>query len=311
MPNTSHPKPARARNRPVIDAALAARLTESVSDLAEDLVLAAESLMSHACRADATIAERLEDAVAIARLAEQTISALVALQRSQGGPLGELEPVVGVTRDRLRKKYRPQDVLEDLASRIRPSMPPLSSSLAGEDPDVATISALRQPRQRLACALTRMWRESKLSQRKLAQLINIDRSHVSRMLAGHRPVTLAYVEQIAEHCGGDIELVMPLWEATADPQDRRTLDPVIALRLYLRALRYAMGNPSDERIVASSGRTISAAVLQQALYGPATPSWTVVRELATALHSMPDVVRPLWRSAQTPTASSIPAHAFG
>lgn len=231
MSHTSRRVPAQtSRTGPAIDAARVARLTEAMSDLSEGLVLAANGFLISTSSGEATPAELLDHVVAIAHSAEHAIAALVVLQRSQGAPLGDFSPALGLTADRLRKKYRPQAVEEELASRIRPSSAALSSPQATADADATAVSALRHPRQRLACALTLMWNQSELAQRTLAERMNVDRSHVARMLSGQRPAILAYVRQIAEHCGSDVELVIPLWEATVDPKDRRTTDPLGALR---------------------------------------------------------------------------------
>ncbi|WP_327340931.1 helix-turn-helix transcriptional regulator (plasmid) [Streptomyces sp. NBC_01324] len=311
MSISSHSGPEWApRTGPSIYADRASLCSDAVRGLAAEAALAVDNLVTRASSPDATPAELLSCTVAIEHCVQQANAALVVLQRSQGKPLTELEPLMNVTADRLRKKYPPRAVERDLAARARTSRTSPPTITASPAP---TNFSLRHPHQRLACALTLMWKQSGLPQHALAQRMNIHRSYISRILSGTRPVTLRNVRAIAQHCQGDAELVLPLWDVTADPQDRHTADPVQALRLYLRALHYAAGSPSNERLLESAGHTISTAELKQAFLGPGTPDWPVVCQLATALQSLPEAVHPLWRSARSgaTSVSSYPADAFG
>ncbi|MEU2149943.1 MULTISPECIES: hypothetical protein [Streptomyces albovinaceus subgroup] len=88
-------------------------------------------------------------------------------------------------------------------------------------------------------------------------------------------------------------------------------DPTRYLHTYLRALRYAAGSPSTATILASTQNTIAASDLRQALEGPGTPTWLVVRTITNALWGLPDLTLPLWRSATACIETSLPAEAFG
>ncbi|MFF3257727.1 helix-turn-helix domain-containing protein [Streptomyces sp. NPDC002932] len=310
MPIRSHPVPQRpARSGPAIDAARATRCTESVRDMAEDFTVLSEALMHSTYGVAAPTAELLEIVIALERLAQEAIPALVVRQRSQGESLSELAPLLNLTPNRLRKKYVPQAVDRSLASRRRPRRAAPSTQPADAAPNPKHL--LREPRQRLACALTRMRALSRVSQRALAAAMNVDPSYVSRLLSGERDVSWRHVKIITEACDGNIDLMRPLWEAAAGVDPDGT-NPARYLRTYLWALHYAAGAPTDARILASTQRTITAAELHQAFEGPGVPDWGVVAQLVTVLQSLPDVARPLWRQARSKAeASSFRAEAFG
>ncbi|MFF3177908.1 helix-turn-helix domain-containing protein [Streptomyces sp. NPDC057900] len=306
----SHPGPQpSARNGPAIDPDRAKRCTEAVRDIAEDLIVVADAFLNRASDNAAPTTELLHIVTTINALAQEATEALVVRQRSQGEPLSDLAPELKVTEDRLRKKYDPQAIDQALARRSRPMRAPLASPRLDDLP--TTKALLRQPHQRLACGLTRMWKQSGVSQRALAQVMTVDPSYVSRMLSGERVVTLQHVKVIAGQCGGNLDLVKPLWEAANGVQ--ATIDPARALRSYLRALHYAAGSPSDTRIINSVQRTISKTELRQAFDGPGTPGWPVVQQLTIAFQSLPEITRPLWRRAQCAddNTSTISAGAFG
>ncbi|MFE4692160.1 helix-turn-helix domain-containing protein [Streptomyces sp. NPDC056749] len=312
MSTSSHPSTGQTpRTGPAIDASRATRLAGAVCDIAEDLVAKTGDLFTQSS-SGASPLEQLREAVAIQQLAEQAVAGLVVQQRSLGEPLGELEPLLDLSADRLRKKYPPYVVDQQLGSRIRPTLAVLCSSQSAKSAATKT-SSVRHPHQRLACALTFMWKRSGITQRALAEHMNTDRSYVSRMLSGERRATLQHVKLIAEKCGGDTDLVVLLWEIAAGVQSTST-DPAHTLRTYLRALRYAAGSPDDEQILVSTQHTITATELQRAFNGPGVPKREVVRQLATALQSLPETVLPLWNRAQSSLqagTSSYPAAAFG
>ncbi|WP_406162983.1 helix-turn-helix transcriptional regulator [Streptomyces sp. NBC_01005] len=106
------------------------------------------------------------------------------------------------------------------------------------------LRSLRDPHQRLACALTLMWKRSGIPQRELALCMNIHRSYLSRILSGERSATLAYVELIARECGDgtETEFATLLWKIAAD-EPVSTTDPVHTLRTYFQALNHAAGSP--------------------------------------------------------------------
>ncbi|MCX5166259.1 helix-turn-helix transcriptional regulator [Streptomyces sp. NBC_00264] len=175
-------------------------------------------------------------------------------------------------------------------------------------------ASLRDPHQRLACALTLMWKQSGIPQRELALRMNIHRSYLSRILSGERSATLAYVELIAKECAGstETEFATLLWKIAAD-DPVNTTDPVHTLRTYFQALNYAAGSPREDRLISSAPRGITIADLRWAFHGPGVPQWTVYHRLATALQSKPEIALPLWRNAtyNRGPGSSLPADAFG
>ncbi|MFJ2271940.1 helix-turn-helix domain-containing protein [Streptomyces sp. NPDC087228] len=302
--------PARpARSAPTVDTGRATRCTEAVRDIAEDFSVLVEALMHSAYGAAAPTTELLQHVVALDALAQEAIGALVVRQRSQGEPLGALARMLERTEDRLRKKYDPQTVDHALATRLRPRRAAPDDHASAELPDSRNL--LRQPRQRLACALTLLWTGSGISQRELADHMNVHPSYVSRMLSGQRDLSWQYVKIISETCGGNPALMKPLWEVAARVRPPAA-EPTRYLRTYLQALRYAAGSPSDETVLASAQHTINATELRLALNGPGIPVWPVVAQLTAALQGLPDTARPLWRQAHASVeTSTIPAEAFG
>ncbi|MES9558819.1 MULTISPECIES: helix-turn-helix domain-containing protein [unclassified Streptomyces] len=274
------------------------------------MTLVADVFFTRASSAEVTTTELLDHAVTMRQLAQHAIAALVVRQRSRGAPLGDLAPKLGLSSDRLRKKYPPDTVDQELASRARPTRAGLGLPQL-TDPAATKPSLLRHPHQRLACALTRMWEGSGVTQRALAEYINVDRSFVSRMLSGERRPNLRCVKMIAAKCGGDADLVVLLW-TIATGEEIHTTDPVTTLRRYLRALRYAAGDPSDKQILLTARHAITASELQQAVTGPGVPDWLVIHQITTALQSLPEAARPLWTSAvQHAAISNLSADAFG
>ncbi|MGQ4353057.1 helix-turn-helix domain-containing protein [Streptomyces drozdowiczii] len=306
----SHPDPQEpARKGPALDADRAARCTEAVRDIAEDLVLVADALINRATDDTATTIELFTLASTVADLAQQATGALVVRQRSQGEPLDQLAVIANRSVDRLRRKYHPRTTDQNLAKRVRPMHAPTLVQWAQGVP--TSKNSLRLPHQRLACALTRTWKESNVPQRTVAQHMNVDPSYVSRMLSGQRDITLRNMKLIVDACDGNLELVKPLWDAANGV--RPTVGPAHALRAYLRALRYAAGSPSERQILASLKQGITRTELCQALDGPGVPEWPVIQQLTVALQSLPEISRPLWSSARPFGTSTItiPAAAFG
>ncbi|WP_435884045.1 helix-turn-helix domain-containing protein [Streptomyces rubiginosohelvolus] len=199
-----------------------------------------------------------------------------------------------------------------LASRPRPRRE-LPGSRTPEDtsgpPGPKNRLRLREPGQRLACALTLMRAQSRVSQRALAGRMRIDPSYVSRILSGERDASWQHVLAICDLCNGDSALMKPLWEMAANVQP--TGDPTRYLHTFLQALRYAAGSLSTETILASTHNTIAASDLRQALEGPGTPTWLVVRTITNALWGLSDITLPLWRRATACQETSLPAEAFG
>ncbi|WLQ53653.1 XRE family transcriptional regulator (plasmid) [Streptomyces poriferorum] len=292
----SHPGPQQPRRKgTAVDTDRAGRCTERVRDIAEDIVIVADALIHRASDNTATAPELLHLVNTVTSLAQQATGGIVVRQRSQGKPLSDLAPELNLTEDRIRKKYDPQTIDRDLATRTRPLRASLNTTAATVP---TTKDLLRQPRQRLACAMTRMWKQSRLPQSALARHMNIDASYVSRMLSGERDISLQHMNMIVDKCAGNLDLVKPLW-AVATGLQTPADDPVRALRSYLRALHYAAGSPSDTRIVSSVQRTIIKAEVRQAFEGPGVPQWQVVRQLTIAFQSLPEITWPLWRKARS------------
>ncbi|EYT77965.1 hypothetical protein CF54_39780 [Streptomyces sp. Tu 6176] len=282
------------RPAPAADNARAARYTEAIRDISEDITVLGETLLNSAYGVAAPASEMMNHLVALDRLVREATGVLVVRQRLQRKPLTDLADLLELTDDRLRKKYRPQDIDDAIGNRCRPQRTPPAEPAPG-DPDGRT--RLRGPRQRLACALTRMWRASGRRQYEIASRMGVDDSYVSRLLSGEREASWQHVLVICEVCGGDADLMKPLWEAAAGVRPADT-DPTQRLRTYLRALHYAAGSPSTEKILASAQHTITATELELAFNGPGVPAWPTVAELFVALQGLPETARQLWRRAR-------------
>ncbi|MEU2135161.1 helix-turn-helix transcriptional regulator [Streptomyces sp. NPDC018352] len=280
--------------------------------MAVDAVRIAETFAARASDPGAATTDLLECTVQLTRLMQDTTAALVVRQRSRGEPLTDLEPVLKVSADRLRRKYPPRAVDRDLATRKRPVL--AYGSQRAFKRAMPKKASLRDPHQRLACALTLMWKRSGIPQQELARRMNIHRSYLSRILSGERPATHAYAKQIAKECGDgtETEFATLLWKIAAD-DPVSTTDPAHTLRTYYQALTYAAGSPREDRILSSTRHCITTAELRQALHGPGVPEWGVYHQLATALQSKPEIALPLWRNATSDhgTVSSLSAEAFG
>ncbi|MFF8983822.1 helix-turn-helix domain-containing protein [Streptomyces globisporus] len=162
----------------------------------------------------------------------------------------------------------------------------------------------------MACALTLMRAQSRVSQRVLASRMRNDPSYVSRILSGGRDASWQHVLAICDLCNGDSALMKPLREVASNVPPTGG-DPTRYLHTYLRAWRYAAGSPSTETTLASTQHAIAAADLRQALDGPGTPAWLVVRTITSALWGLPDITLPLWRRTAACQETSLPAEAFG
>ncbi|MEU0632770.1 helix-turn-helix transcriptional regulator [Streptomyces sp. NPDC005989] len=311
MPTSSHRPPPIPR-QPATDTERAARCSTAVRGMAVDAVRIAETLAARASDPNAATTDLLECTVQLTHLMQDTTAALVVRQRSRGEPLSDLEPVLKVSADRLRKKYPPRTVDRDLATRKRPAL--AFGSQRAVKRSMPKKASLRDPHQRLACALTVMWKRSGIPQHELAKHMNIHRSYLSRILSGERSATLSYVELIAKQCGDgtETEFATLLWKIAAD-DPVCTTDPVHTLRTYFQALNYAAGSPREDRILLSTRRGITIDELRQAFHGPGVPEWKVYHRLATALQSKPEIARPLWRNATSDhgPVSTLSAEAFG
>ncbi|WP_221354619.1 helix-turn-helix domain-containing protein [Streptomyces beigongshangae] len=283
-----------ARSVPSADPARASRCTEALRDIAEDCNVVSEALLLSAYSAAPPNDDLLQHLVSLQNLVEEAIGAVVVRQRTQGEPLADLAPIVKRTEDRLRKKYDPLLVDRALATRHRPK----PATPAHHTTATTGTPTLRQPRQRLASALTLMRNGSGRRQRELAEQMGVHESYISRMLSGQRDLSWRHVRIICEACEFDPELMKPLWEVAAGVQPSNADHPVQYLRTYLRGLHYAFGSPKPGVALAAAQHALSADDLHRALHGPGVPDWPVIEQLTIALQSLPNITRPLWRRAQ-------------
>ncbi|MET9347749.1 helix-turn-helix domain-containing protein [Streptomyces termitum] len=299
------------RSTPTTDHQRAALCTEAVREMAEDFITLADLFLNLSAGESPSTSTMLRTVTALRDLTDRATGALVVRHRSEGKPLDDLHPILGVGADRLRKKYNPQQVARELTARDWPRRSFPNQPAPGDPPD--THPSVRDPRTRLARALARAHRNSTVgSQRKLAQLMKIDPSYVSRFFSGDRAPSWKHVQIICETCQVDPALMQSLWDTANTGAPRPTDNPVQDLQTYLKALRFADGSPSDEDLMVSTSHALAIAELRQAFDGPGLPSWEVIRQLTVALQSMPKIALPLWKRARDHTNThSMPAAAFG
>ncbi|MGA4980112.1 helix-turn-helix domain-containing protein [Streptomyces cinereoruber] len=252
--------------------------------------------------------EILSLVMALRELTGDLIGAAVLYGRTHGEPLAAMAAQVGVGPDRLRKKYRAQDVKERLRTRRRPRPNRWASRAGGES---RNGQGTREPRQRLAAALTRLHRSSGRSQKQAAKDLGIHASYLSRMLSGERPTSWTYVKKIVDAAGMSAETFKPLMEVAVGGPPSTGGDPGTYLRNYLAALRYACGNPTEDDILTSAKGSLTRLELRTALHGPRVPDWPVIQNLVTALYGVPCPAEPLWQAAYEPHDSGYPAESFG
>lgn len=308
MSTRSHPEPQPPRPGPAVDGARATRCKAALREIAEDhAALGAE--LARMMSIDAPTTEQATVVLEMERLNQKALGILVVRQRSEGKSLTELAPLFGLSTDRLRKKYNPRTVDKNLQShrprRRRPTSPqPTTEELPVPD------NPLYLPLQRLASALTRMKAEAGVSQRELAAGMHVHPSYVSRMLSGNRQPTWQHVQVIAGLCGKDPARIRPLWDAATSTQPRHK-DAALYLRTYLRALRYAAGEPTIAEILNSAGQSLTEPELRQALHGPGVPSRNAVSRVTTVLHGLPEFALPVWTRARSAGETMLSAEAFG
>ncbi|MGV9342842.1 helix-turn-helix domain-containing protein [Streptomyces sp. NPDC003688] len=281
-------------------AARAARCTKAFLDISEDITAVAATLLSNAHDSTSTEELLMTQVVAIKSLLEEATGALIVSRRSQGKPISDLAELLNLSEDRVRKKYRPQNVDDALLNRGRPKRTPSADSTMRKQHAQAS---LRSPRERLACALTLMWRASGYRQHEIADRLRVKPSYVSKMISGQRQPSWQHVLAICAMCKEDSELMKPLWEAAVGAPPTGA-DPVTYLRTYLKALCYAAGSPGIDAILASAKQALTAADLRHALHGPDVPAWTTVNELVVALQGLPQIAKPLWDRAQAHAATT-------
>ncbi|WP_326693192.1 MULTISPECIES: helix-turn-helix transcriptional regulator [unclassified Streptomyces] len=305
VPARSHSAGPQPRTTPSLDSGRAARCTYGLRVIAEELHTLSESLML-AAYSDGSPAEIARLLAGMNTLLQKEAGALVVRQRSQGKPLTGIATELGLSEDRLRKKYPPEKVDQQLAAhkRLVCSRPSEGRSTVALQPE------WRQPYQRVAAALTRMVHESNTSQRQVATALQVDPSYISRLLSGEREASWLHVKEVCDVCGVEPELLEPLWEVAAGVPANSD-KPVQYLRTYLRALHYAAGSPGEGRVL-DSAPGLTDHRLQQALEGPGVPHWDVIAQVVTAFKGLPQTAHQMWQQARyIHETGPAPAEVFG
>lgn len=302
--STHSPKPRPDAARPAtLPPAQVLRRCQPVFDtLVEEDQASSTALESMVSRGH-NASELLSLLVAKRQVTEDLISTTVMMARAQGTPLKVLAPLLGLSEDRVRKTHSPAKVL--------PRMEERPSTFSRHTAGLKERSQTTPAHQRLAAALTRLWKESALTQAALAMKIRVGPSYLSRLLSGDRPPSLLHVRGLATAVGREATLLEPLWYVAMNVAPGDEISAAVYLRRYLRGLHYAAGEPKYEDLEETSMLALSS--LRHAFEGPGVPDWSVVDRLTSALSAEPATARPLWRAAvddPKTITSSVPAESF-
>ncbi|MET7540048.1 helix-turn-helix transcriptional regulator [Streptomyces sp. NPDC005507] len=238
----------------------------------------------------------------VQRLMDDLECAVVGRGRSRGESPDQVAASIGLSPERLRKKHTPAATEHRMLNRIRPQADQHTGSRRRDH------IASPQNYRRLLAALSFLQRTSPLTQKALAQQIGFTSSYVSRLLSGERTLSWRYVTKMTELCGHEPSLLRPLWNAAFGTSPPVGTDPVQYLRDHLRALRLAIGNPSDADLLKAGQPELLHSHLQMSFTGPGVPSWETVRLLARTLSCSAEDILPLWRTAYAAEPPNGPAH---
>ncbi|MFE1383486.1 helix-turn-helix domain-containing protein [Streptomyces sp. NPDC058740] len=188
-----------------------------------------------------------------------------------------------------------------------PRRPPVDAAPGTPSPPSTT------PASALAMALSTLQRQKRPSYSTLGAAAGVSRSYVSRIFSGERIPSWPVARTITVECGGDPEVIRPLWEAA---RGYRLAQPS-SLHAALQGMQLAAGNIPSEELSARTG--LAEQRVAGLLHGTQTADWPTVSTLVTALQGQPETIRPLWQVAQgahTQTGigghtSSISAGSFG
>ncbi|MFB9558605.1 helix-turn-helix domain-containing protein [Streptomyces roseoviridis] len=144
----------------------------------------------------------------------------------------------------------------------------------------------------LAKALSNLQRQNKPSYSTLGQAAGVSRSYISRILSGERIPSWPVTRKITIACGGDPEVLRPMWEAARGYRIAQPPDFYAALR----GMQLAAGNIRPQELSARTG--LAEHRVTGLLRGTDTADWTTVSTLVTALRGEPDAIRPLWQATQ-------------
>ncbi|MER8233242.1 helix-turn-helix transcriptional regulator [Streptomyces sp. NPDC094049] len=199
------------------------------------------------------------------------------------------------------------------STRRHPHPGPARSAPVGGAPGQpsAPVPASMSPASSFARALSHLQRQNSPTYAVLADAAGVSRSYVSRILSGERTPSWRVTQRFVETCGGDPEVVRPLWEAA---RGYRVAQPT-SLPIALRGMQLAAGNICPGELSARTGHLLSEHQVLGMLHGTQTPDWTTVKTLVTALRGQPETIQPLWQATQLPPpnsqASSICAGSLG
>ncbi|MFF8604179.1 helix-turn-helix domain-containing protein [Streptomyces sp. NPDC015232] len=174
-----------------------------------------------------------------------------------------------------------------------PRRPPIDAAPGTPSPPSTS------PASTLAMALSTLQRQNKPSYSTLGAAAGVSRSYVSRIFSGERIPSWSVARKITLACGGDPEVIRPLWEAA---RGYRVAQPA-SFHAALQGMQLAAGNIRPAELSARTGLAEQRVV--GLLHGTQTADWTTVSALVTALRGEPDAILPLWQLSQR---SSPPHH---
>ncbi|MEU8776507.1 helix-turn-helix domain-containing protein [Streptomyces sp. NPDC048606] len=237
-------------------------------------------------------------------LLQDSEAAVIHRSRLQGDSWQVLAEPLGVSPERLRKRWRAAS-LERRLERLRSARSrTLAATLTPGAPPSQT------PAQQLAAALSFLQRGTGRTLAQCAAEMEISPSYVSRVLSGARRPSWNVVLRFAQVCGGHEPELRDLWEAAQRPptpgnpgRDRTSngqADARQKLHTALRALFLASGCPSPEHLRHRTGDTLTAEEIHQVLTDAILPDWHRTSRLIFALRGRPAELQPLWLAATAP-----------
>ncbi|MEV5283187.1 helix-turn-helix transcriptional regulator [Streptomyces sp. NPDC052811] len=302
----------------------------------EDIDRQANDVLA-AIQAGASPQELLWHAALLTRSLEDFTALNIGRGRSRGQTWYQLGAPLGLSGERLRKKwpigmitrrldaYRaaraarqggPPHVSPAVPSQRRPPAEDADkdSDTATATPDAGTAEfAAQTPPQQLASALSFLQRRTGKPLRQTAADTGISPSHLSRLLAGTRRPSWPVAKNLVTACNGDPFEVRRLWEnahrpttplpSPTPPAANPAADPEQArtqLRDAVRGLYLAANRPDLGRIRVATANSLTISHIECALAGPHLMGWPVTSRLVFALGGRPADLRPLWHTATRP-----------
>ncbi|WP_326615642.1 helix-turn-helix transcriptional regulator [Streptomyces decoyicus] len=305
------------------------RAETDMNETAENLNHVASNLLA-AVQDRAPSAHLLHHITVLHRLIDDAEAAAVRRGRMQGNTWDTLAEPVGLSPERLRKRWTEAKLTRRLDTRrtAREALTALTQEarlpMNGATPSTATPRPPTQtPAQQLASAFSHLQRESGQTLKETAASSDVSPSYLSRILSGERNPTWTVAARLTHTYKANLEEIHDLWQAAQRPPD--TEPPIqppaprhhnAAKRRFqvaLRALYLAADRPTLYALRSATGNTLTVTTIGSALNGSTVPNWPTTSRLIAVLHGCPADLRPLWHAAYQPDDQGphLPAGSFG